>query len=252
MSNIQLIDIEKVFGNTPVVKKISFKISSGSFVSLLGPSGCGKTTIIRLIAGLLSPTEGEILIGDTIVASKEKNIEIPPQKRNIGMVFQSYALWPHMTVFQNISYPLKIKRLPKKLIEKKVFAYLKLMNLIGLEKRYPSELSGGQQQRVALARALIREPEIWLLDEPLSNLDARFRKTMCQEIQILQKKLNITTLYVTHDQQEAFLLSDMVILMNQGKIEQIASPMELQKNPLTHFVKEFIEKSRPLSFEQSV
>ena len=241
VSNVTLKNIEKRFGETVAVHKTDLEIKSGTFISFLGPSGCGKTTTLRMIAGLLEPTEGEILLGNQLVFSHEKHIATPPEKRNIGMVFQSYALWPHMTVFHNIAYPLKIQKKSKSDIELQVHTYLKLVNLSGLEKRYPHELSGGQQQRVALARALIREPEVLLLDEPLCNLDAKLRKSMRTEIKELQKRLNITTIYVTHDQDEALTLSDVVVLMNQGKIEQIDTPQNLTTHPKTPFAQEFLQ-----------
>lgn len=202
---------------------MDLRIESGSFVSFLGPSGCGKTTTLRMIAGLSEPTEGEIHVGEKIVFSNPQNISLPAEKRNMGMVFQSYALWPHMTAFGNVSYPLKIQKKQKDEITSKVQTLFRMVHLEGLEKRYPHELSGGQQQRVALARALIREPEVLLLDEPLSNLDAKLRLSMRQEIKELQRRLHITTIYVTHDQEEAFTLSDVVILMNKGKVENMNS-----------------------------
>lgn len=176
-----------------------------------------------MIAGLSEPTEGEIHVGEKIVFSNPQNISLPAEKRNMGMVFQSYALWPHMTAFGNVSYPLKIQKKQKDEITSKVQTLFRMVHLEGLEKRYPHELSGGQQQRVALARALIREPEVLLLDEPLSNLDAKLRLSMRQEIKELQRRLHITTIYVTHDQEEAFTLSDVVILMNKGKVENMNS-----------------------------
>ncbi len=193
-----------------------------------------------MIAGLTEPTEGELSIGQKTVYNRSQHIFIPPEKRNIGMVFQSYALWPHMTVFQNVSYPLKIQKKSKDAIASKVKHYLSMVGLSELEQRYPHELSGGQQQRVALARALIREPEVLLLDEPLSNLDAKLRKSMRSEIKELQKRLKITTVYVTHDQEEALTLSDVVVLMNQGTIEQIDSPQNLVNHPKTEFTKQFL------------
>lgn len=237
----------KTFGKTTVVHPMCLEIGPGSFVSFLGPSGCGKTTTLRMVAGLTQPEQGEIHLGDTLVFSKEQKIFLAAEKRNIGMVFQSYALWPHMTVFQNVGYPLKIQKKPKEIIREKVFEYLNMVNLEGLESRYPHELSGGQQQRVSLARALIREPHLLLLDEPLSNLDARLRHIMRHEIKALQKRLNITTIYVTHDQEEALTLSDMIVLMNEGKIEQIGSPIELTRSPKTDFARNFLS-SLPLSF----
>jgi len=230
VSKVILKNIVKKYGTLFAVQKMDLNIETGSFVSFLGPSGCGKTTTLRMIAGLSDPTEGEINVGEKIVFSHSQNISLPAEKRNMGMVFQSYALWPHMTAFGNVAYPLKIQKKQKEEIESKVHTYFKMVHLEGLEKRYPHELSGGQQQRVALARALIREPEVLLLDEPLSNLDAKLRLSMRREIKELQQRLNITTIYVTHDQEEAFTLSNVVILMNKGKIE----PMD------SNFAKDFL------------
>ncbi|MBI2645708.1 MAG: ABC transporter ATP-binding protein [Deltaproteobacteria bacterium] len=223
MSKVVLKNIVKKYGDVFAVQKMDLAIDSGSFVSFLGPSGCGKTTTLRMVAGLSDPTDGEIHIGEKIVFNHSQKISLPAEKRNMGMVFQSYALWPHMTAFGNVAYPLKIQKKEKEEIETKVQTFLKMVHLEGLEKRYPHELSGGQQQRVALARALIREPEVLLLDEPLSNLDAKLRLSMRQEIKELQRRLKITTIYVTHDQEEAFTLSDVVILMNKGKVERMDS-----------------------------
>ncbi len=242
MSKVTLKNLEKKFGDTSVVKNFDLVIEQGKFVSFLGPSGCGKTTILRMIAGLTEPTAGEILLGDKIVFSHEWKRSLPPEKRNIGMVFQSYALWPHMSAFYNIAYPLRIQKRSKAEIQKKVEHYLRLVNLQGLENRYPHELSGGQQQRVSLARALIREPELLLLDEPLSNLDAKLKLQMRHEIKQIQKKLNITTVYVTHDQEEALELSDLIVLMNEGRIEQVDTPESLRNFPKTAFAKEFLAK----------
>lgn len=242
MSKVTLSHIEKKFGEISVVKNFDLIIEQGKFVSFLGPSGCGKTTILRMIAGLTEPTGGEILLGNKVVFSYQTKKSLPPEKRNIGMVFQSYALWPHMNAFSNIAYPLQIQKKPKGEIQKKVEHYLRLVNLQGLEKRYPHELSGGQQQRVSLARALIREPELLLLDEPLSNLDAKLKLQMRREIKEIQKKLNITTVYVTHDQEEAIELSDLIVLMNEGGIEQVDSPENLRCFPKTAFAREFFSK----------
>lgn len=251
MSKALLKNIEKRFGQTVVIKDFNLSIEEGKFVSLLGPSGCGKTTILRMIAGLTEPTAGEIHLGENIVFSISAKIVVPPEKRNIGMVFQSYALWPHMNAFSNVSYPLRIqKRTPKKSkdeIQREAERYFKLVNLEGFENRFPHELSGGQQQRVSLARALIREPQLLLLDEPLSNLDAKLKLQMRHEIKQIQKKLNITTIYVTHDQEEALELSDTIVVMNEGRIEQIDSPETLLRSPKTAFVKDFLSQRLKLS-----
>ena len=242
VSDVILKDVSKVYGKTVAVDTVHLNIKSGDFISFLGPSGCGKTTLLRMIAGLISPSKGEIWLGERPVYSFQKAIEVPPEKRNIGMVFQSYALWPHMNVFDNIAYPLKIQKKSKEETKEKVLTYLKMVSLSGLESRFPHELSGGQQQRVSLARALIREPEVLLLDEPLSNLDAKLRHSMRYEIKELQKRLNITTIYVTHDQEEALTMSNVIALINHGKIEQIDTPQELSQHPKTLFAKEFLSK----------
>ncbi len=195
--NIQLKNIVKRFGTLEAVSHVSLEIRDGELFTLLGPSGCGKTTILRLIGGFHRPDEGEVYFGEKAVSG------IPPYERNIGMVFQNYALWPHMTIFDNIAYGLKLKKFSRDEISSKVLHALKLVNLSGLEKRYPGQLSGGQQQRVALARALVLNPDVLLLDEPLSNLDAKIRLQVRAEIRKLQKDLGITTIYVTHDQEEA-------------------------------------------------
>jgi iron(III) transport system ATP-binding protein len=232
--NIQLKDIVKRFGTLEAVSHVSLEIRDGELFTLLGPSGCGKTTILRLIGGFHKPDQGEIFFG------KKPVTPIPPYERNIGMVFQNYALWPHMTISDNITYGLKLKKLPKAEIAEKVFDVLKLVNLTGLEKRYPGQLSGGQQQRVALARALVLNPDVLLLDEPLSNLDAKIRVQVRAEIRKLQKELGITTIYVTHDQEEALTLSDRIAVINLGKLLQIGSPRDLYEKPENPFVADFI------------
>ena len=232
--NIQLKDIVKRFGTLEAVSHVSLEIQDGELFTLLGPSGCGKTTILRLIGGFNKPDNGEIYFDGKPVTP------IPPYERNIGMVFQNYALWPHMTISNNITYGLKLKKLPKAEIADKVSHVLKLVNLVGLEKRYPGQLSGGQQQRVALARALVLNPDVLLLDEPLSNLDAKIRVQVRAEIRKLQKELGITTIYVTHDQEEALTLSDRIAVINLGKLLQIGSPRDLYERPHNPFVADFI------------
>src|SRR5437868_3317227 len=216
-------------------------INHGSLVCLLGPSGCGKTTTLRLIAGFVEPTMGEISVGDRLVSSPQKTQ--PPERRNMSMIFQSYALWPHMTVAENISYGLKLRKLDGDTIKKKLDAILATTRLAPLAARYPGELSGGQQQRVALARALIVEPETLLLDEPLSNLDANLREEMRFEIRRLHDEYRYTTVYVTHDQSEAMTTSDIICVMNAGKIEQAGSPVEIYDRPRSEFVARFIGMS---------
>jgi iron(III) transport system ATP-binding protein len=232
--NIQLKDIVKRFGTLEAVSHISLEIHDGEIFTLLGPSGCGKTTILRLIGGFHKPDNGEIYFDGKAVTS------IPPYERNIGMVFQNYALWPHMTISGNIAYGLKLKKFSRKEINNKVSHVLKLVNLIGLGNRYPGQLSGGQQQRVALARALVLNPSVLLLDEPLSNLDAKIRVQVRAEIRKLQKELAITTIYVTHDQEEALTLSDRIAVINLGKLLQIGSPRDLYERPENPFVADFI------------
>jgi iron(III) transport system ATP-binding protein len=232
--NIQLKDMVKRFGALEAVSHISLDIQDGELFTLLGPSGCGKTTILRLIGGFHKPDQGEIYFGDREVS------RIPPYERNIGMVFQNYALWPHMTIFDNVAYGLKIKNAPRAEVARKVGHSLSLVNLTGLESRYPGQLSGGQQQRVALARALVLNPDVLLLDEPLSNLDAKIRQQVRAEIRKLQKDLAVTAIYVTHDQEEALTLSDRIAVLDHGKIQQLGSPRDLYQRPENPFVADFI------------
>ncbi len=219
------------------------KAREGEFLTLLGPSGCGKTTTLRIIAGFEKPDSGEVLFNGRAVN------DVPPYERNIGIVFQDYALFPHMTVFKNVAFGLEMKKLPRQEIEKKVRWALELVGLGGLENRYPEQLSGGQQQRVALARALVIEPELLLLDEPLSNLDAKIRERLRGEVRRIQKELGITTIYVTHDQEEAMAISDMIALMNIGVIEQVGKPLELYYRPRTEFVARFLGLSNILELQ---
>lgn len=221
---------------------VSFEFTKG-ILSLLGPSGCGKTTLLRCIAGLEVPDDGAIYIDGKIQTSIREAILVPPYSREIGFVFQSYALWPHMTVYKNVAFGLKLRKFPDGEIRKKVTAALDLVGLHGLDQRYPSQLSGGQQQRVALARSVAMEPRLILLDEPLSNLDAKLREEMRVELKKLIKKIGISALYVTHDQEEAFVISDTVIVMNRGKILQYATPDEIYNRPADQFVASFIGRS---------
>jgi ABC-type Fe3+/spermidine/putrescine transport system ATPase subunit len=231
---IELQDIVKRFGAMEAVSHVSLDIRDGELFTLLGPSGCGKTTILRLVGGFHRSDQGRILFGDKDMTGK------PPYERNIGMVFQNYALWPHMRIFDNIAYGLKLKKFSADETRDKVNHTLGLVNLKGLERRYPGELSGGQQQRVALARALVLNPDVLLLDEPLSNLDAKIRIQVRAEIRKLQKELGITTIYVTHDQEEALTLSDRIAVLSQGKVQQLGSPHELYEKPHNPFVADFI------------
>jgi iron(III) transport system ATP-binding protein len=231
---ISVQDLTKRFGKNEVVSRTSFAIEEGELFTLLGPSGCGKTTLLRLIAGFYAPDEGEVRFDDRRVN------DMPPHQRGIGMVFQNYALWPHMTVFGNIAYGLKLQNVDHAAIDKRVAGVLEKVKLGGLGDRYPGQLSGGQQQRVALARALVLNPQILLLDEPLSNLDAKIRVQVRAEIRKLQKELGITTVYVTHDQEEALTLSDRIAVFNQGKVLQIGPPKDLYERPGNRFVADFI------------
>ena len=232
--NIKLEDIVKRFGTLEAVSHVSLDIKDGELFTLLGPSGCGKTTLLRLVGRLSRPDHGKIYFGDRAVSA------LAPYERNIGMVFQNYALWPHMTIADNVAYGLKLKKIAASEIAGKISRALKLVNLTGLENRYPGQLSGGQQQRVALARALVLNPDVLLLDEPLSNLDAKIRIQVRAEIRKLQKELGITTIYVTHDQEEALTLSDRIAVINLGKLQQIGSPRDLYERPENPFVADFI------------
>ncbi|MBI4562704.1 MAG: ABC transporter ATP-binding protein [Candidatus Rokubacteria bacterium] len=231
---ITICEVTKRFGALEAVSQVSLDIGEGELFTLLGPSGCGKTTLLRLIAGFYRPDDGTIAFD-----GREMNA-VPPYERRIGMVFQNYALWPHMTVWHNVAYGLRIKKLPRAEIAARVQEVLRKVNLGGLDSRYPGQLSGGQQQRVALARALVLNPDILLLDEPLSNLDAKIRVQVRAEIRKLQKELGITTIYVTHDQEEALSLSDRIAVMDGGKVLQVGLPKELYERPRTRFVADFI------------
>ena len=240
MSEVRIEHVFKRFGDVTAVSDFDLTVKDGEFVSLLGPSGCGKTTSLRMIAGFERATEGEIYIGDHCVSSHIKNTFVPPEKRDIGMVFQSYAVWPHMTVTENVAYPLKIQKVPKEERAARVAEMLKLVHLDEYGSRYPHQLSGGQQQRVALARALVMRPGLLLLDEPLSNLDAKLRESMRFEISSIQKELGITVIYVTHEQSEAMTMSDRVVVMSRGVIQQIGTPYEIYRNPANKMVADFI------------
>lgn len=234
MSFLVLDSIKKSFGQTQVVKDFHMSIEKGEFVSFLGPSGCGKTTILRMIAGFETPSDGTISI-----AGKNQN-GLKTSQRNIGMVFQAYALFPNMSVFDNVAFGLKVAGQPKAEIEKRVREMLGLIHLEHLADRYPYQLSGGQQQRVALARALAPKPQVLLLDEPLSALDAKIRVSLREEIRLIQKQLGITTVFVTHDQEEALSISDRIVVMNAGRADQIGTPSEIYNRPTTRFVASFV------------
>ena len=240
MSEITIQGISKTFGDTRVLNDISFCAKDGNLLSLLGPSGCGKTTLLRIIAGLEYADSGTIHVGERDLTP------IPVEKRNIGVVFQNYALIPHMTVFNNIAYGLKIRKVPKEQIREKVEQYIRLVGLTGMTDRKVTQLSGGQQQRVALARALIIEPDILLLDEPLSALDRKIRAEMQYEIRNLQRQIGTTTVFVTHDQEEALSMSDTVVVMSEGRIQQIGTPIDIYNEPQNAFVADFIGESNIL------
>ena len=234
---VVLENLSHSFGSTKVLDNINLTVDKGELFTLLGPSGCGKTTILRIISGFITPSEGRILVGDRDIT------HLSPEKRNIGMVFQNYALFPHMTVVENVKYGLVIKKLEKKVIDQKLDEYLDLVGMNEYRERKISQLSGGQQQRVAVARALAVEPELLLLDEPMSNLDAALRDRMRDEIRELQQKLGITTIFITHDQREALSISDRVAVMNEGNCIQIGTPFEVYNNPKTEFVATFVGES---------
>jgi putative spermidine/putrescine transport system ATP-binding protein len=232
----------------PAVDDVSFEVAPGQFYTLLGPSGCGKTTTLRSVAGLQRPNDGTIRVGGEVVFDGGKAFFVPPHERNIGMVFQSYAIWPHLSTFENVAFPLRRMRprLRRAEIDRRVREHLAIVQLDGLEGRAATDLSGGQQQRLALARALIREPEILLLDEPLSNLDAKLREDMRIEIRALTRRLNVTTLFVTHEQVEALTMSDRIAVFNDGGVEQIGPPTEIYERPENAFVAGFVGVSNLL------
>ncbi len=247
MAEVRLVNVTKKFGEVTAVDNLSIEIRDGEFFVLLGPSGCGKTTTLRMIAGLEDPTAGEIYIGGDLVASPEKDIFIPPRERDVAMVFQNYALYPHMTVYENIAFPLKLRKVPEEEIKRKVKEVAELLGISELLKRKPRELSGGQRQRVALGRAIVREPQVFLLDEPLSNLDAKLRVRMRGELKKLQHKLGVTTVYVTHDQVEAMTMGDRIAILNLGKLQQVGTPDDVYMKPQNKFVAGFIG-SPPMNF----
>ncbi|HGO5816004.1 TPA: ABC transporter ATP-binding protein [Mannheimia haemolytica] len=253
MATITFENISKTFGSNEVLKNLSLVVKDGECFTLLGPSGCGKTVLLRLLAGFDVPDSGRILIDQEVVADPKKGVDVQPDQRGLGVVFQDYAVWPHMTVFDNIAYPLKLKELDKETIHQQVMEVVDLVNLTGLEKRLPSQLSGGQQQRVALARALVAKPSLMLLDEPLNNLDANLREEMRFEIKELQKKLGITILYVTHDQEIALAISDRLAIMDKaGAIQQIGTPWEIYEKSSNEMVFKFMGLANfiPVRFEQ--
>ncbi|MEM4563863.1 MAG: ABC transporter ATP-binding protein [Desulfurococcaceae archaeon] len=240
-SSVKLEGISKKFGKVIAVENLHLDIRPGEFFALLGPSGCGKTTTLRIVAGLEKPDSGKVYIDENDVT------DLPPWERDVAMVFQKYALYPHMTVYDNIAFPLKLRKMPREEIRKKVKEAAELLMIDDLLERYPNQLSGGQQQRVALARALVRQPRVFLMDEPLSNLDAKLRVEMRIELKRLQKELKITTIYVTHDQVEAMTMADRIAILNKGKLQQVGSPDELYYKPINTFVAGFLG-SPPMNF----
>ena len=240
MATVTIKHVTKAFGENVVLKEFNETFQEGEFVTLLGPSGCGKTTMLRIIAGFEKPTSGEVYIDDTLVSGGKTFV--PPEKRSIGMVFQSYAVWPHMNVFDNVAYPLTIKKTPKSEIKERVGKVLEIVHLSQYAQRFPNQLSGGQQQRVALARALVAAPKLLLLDEPLSNLDARLRESMRFEIKEIQKSLGNTVVYVTHDPTEALAMSDRIFLINRGVVQQCGTPEQIYNEPANQFVADFLGK----------
>ncbi|OGP55887.1 MAG: hypothetical protein A2162_11430 [Deltaproteobacteria bacterium RBG_13_52_11b] len=231
--------VTKNFGKVVAADDVSFSVGKGEMVTLLGPSGCGKSTTLRCVAGLETIDQGQIIMDGEPVSSAKDHISIPPERRDIGMVFQSYAVWPHMTVWGNVAYPLQVHKVRKEEVDSRVRQMLSLVGLAEMADRNVTKLSGGQQQRVVLARALVHNPRMLLFDEPLSNLDARLRVSMRFEIRQLQQRVGISALYVTHDQTEAMVLSDRVIVMNQGRIEQVGHPLEIYRRPVSAFVASF-------------
>ncbi len=238
MTHLELSQLTKRYGATTAVNGVSLSLKKGELICLLGPSGCGKTTTLRLVAGFMEPTSGEIRVGGRVISSAGR--ADPPERRNMSMIFQSYALWPHMTVAENVAYGLTLRRVSRADIKTRVAAALAMTHLQALAERYPGELSGGQQQRVSLARAVVIEPDILLLDEPLSNLDANLREEMRLEIRRLHDEYRYTTVYVTHDQTEAMTAADIIAIMNEGRVEQAGTPEEIYREPRTQFVARFI------------
>ncbi|ACS33106.1 ABC transporter ATP-binding protein [Thermococcus gammatolerans] len=247
MAEVVLRGVWKRFGEVVAVRDMNLHVKDGEFMILLGPSGCGKTTTLRMIAGLEEPTKGQIYIGDKLVADPEKGVFVPPRDRDIAMVFQSYALYPHMTVYDNIAFPLKLRKVPKQEIDRRVREVAEMLGLTELLNRKPRELSGGQKQRVALGRAIVRKPKVFLMDEPLSNLDAKLRVKMRAELKKLQRQLGVTTIYVTHDQVEAMTMGDRIAVINQGVLQQVGTPDEVYDRPANTFVAGFIG-SPPMNF----
>ena len=240
MNDLKIENLKVSYNKECIIKNMNFKVKSGELVVVLGPSGCGKSTLLSAISGLVEPDNGSITFDDECVYSKDENLNIPVEKRNFGFMFQEYGLWPHMTVFNNIAYPLKIKKMSKLKIKKKVVEMLKIVNLENMESSYPGELSGGEKQRVALARSIAVNPFMLLLDEPLANLDANLKKQLMWEIKRIQEKLGITMIYVTHDQNIVFEIADRIAIMKNGEIIQEGTPKEIYMEPKDKYVAEFL------------
>lgn len=251
MSYIQLTNVMKQFGDVIAIPDLNLSIEKGECFSMLGPSGCGKTTTLRMIAGFEDLDGGEIRVGDRLLSAKASNYYLPPEQRNFGMVFQAFAVWPHMTVYDNVAFPLALKKLSKQEIEKRTTDALRHTNLLSVAQKSPDDLSGGGKQRVALARALALNPDVMLLDEPLSSLDPHLREEMRFEIKALQRKFGFSIIYVTHDQSEAMALSDRIMVMRKGVVEQIDTPLNVYNNPANKFVFNFIGLSNQLNVNLS-
>ena len=242
MARVRLDGVTHVFGGGAGVRDVTLEAEACELLALLGPSGCGKTTLLRLIVGLARPAIGRIWLGEQLVCDGGRGVFVPPERRGVGMVFQSYAVWPHMTVFGNVAYPLRVRRVPRQGLRERVQAMLETVKLGELAKRYPHELSGGQQQRVALARALVTEPQVLLLDEPFSNLDGRLRAELAAELRALQRRAGATAVLVTHDVEEAMAVADRVVVMDAGRVRQVGTPTALQERPETEFVRAFLRR----------
>lgn len=250
MSYIRLVNVTRRFGDVTAVNNLNLEIGKGECFSMLGPSGCGKTTTLRMVAGFEDLTEGEVWVGDRLLSSPAKNHYLPPEKRNFGMVFQAFAVWPHMSVYENVAFPLRIRKLPEKEIDQRTTDALRACNLLDAAKESPDFLSGGGKQRVSLARALAINPDVMLLDEPLSSLDPHLREGMRFEIKELQQKYGFSIIYVTHDQSEAMALSDKILVMKLGVMQQIDTPLNIYNNPANKFVFSFIGLSNFLKCVQ--
>ncbi|MBQ4151936.1 MAG: ABC transporter ATP-binding protein, partial [Schwartzia sp.] len=247
MSYVRLVNVTKRFGDVTAVDNLNYEIGKGECFSMLGPSGCGKTTTLRMVAGFEDLSDGEVWVGDRLLSSPKKNHYVPPEKRNFGMVFQAFAVWPHLSVYENVAFPLRIRKLDEKEIDQRTMDALKATNLVKAKDESPDFLSGGGKQRVALARALAINPDVMLLDEPLSSLDPHLREEMRFEIKDLQQKYGFSIIYVTHDQSEAMALSDRILVMKLGVVQQIDTPLNIYNNPANKFVFSFIGLSNFLS-----